>query len=125
MRLYQRALSPPRVPCMPSALHLRYSSLPMHDLEFFRTHLDRFAEMARSRNLTLDLDAFRSLDSDRRHAITAVERLKADRNQASEEIARTKKTGQDSAPLIARMKEVSETIRAEDQRIAEFDARLR
>ena len=97
----------------------------MHDLEFFRQHLDRFAEMARQRNASLDLDAFRSLDSERRQAITAVERLKADRNQASEEIARTKKAGQDSAPLIARMKEVSETIRAEDQRTAEFDARLR
>ncbi len=97
----------------------------MHDLEFFRSHLDRFAEMARSRNLSLDLDAFRSLDAERRQAITAVERLKAERNQASEEIARRKKAGQDAAPLIARMKEVSETIRAEDQRIAEFDARLR
>ena len=97
----------------------------MHDLEFFRNHLDRFAEMARSRNLTLDLDAFRALDSERRQAITAVERLKAERNQASEQIAASKKAGRDAAPLIARMKEVSATISAEDQRIAEFDARLR
>jgi seryl-tRNA synthetase len=97
----------------------------MHDLEFFRQHLDRFDEMARHRNVALDLGAFRALDSERRQAITAVERLKAERNQASDEIARRKKAGQDAAPLIARMKEVSETIRAEDQRIAEFDARLR
>jgi len=97
----------------------------MHDLEFFRSHVDRFAEMARHRNLPLDLDAFRALDSVRRHAITAVERLKAERNQASEEIARSKKAGQDVSSLIARMKEVSETIRAEDERIAGFDARLR
>jgi seryl-tRNA synthetase len=97
----------------------------MHDLEFFRQHLDRFEEMARHRNAALDLAAFRALDSERRQAITAVERLKAERNQASDEIARKKKAGQDTAPLIARMKEVSETIRAEDQRIAEFDARLR
>ena len=97
----------------------------MHDLEFFRQHLDRFEQMARQRNLTLDLDGFRTLDSERRKTITAVERLKAERNQASEEIARAKKAGQDAAALIARMKEVSETIRAEDQRIAEFDARLR
>jgi len=97
----------------------------MHDLEFFRNHLDRFEQMARQRNLTLDLDAFRALDAERRKAITAVERLKAERNQASEEIARAKKAGQDAAALIARMKEVSETIRTEDQRIAELDARLR
>jgi len=97
----------------------------MHDLEFFRQHLDRFDEMARHRNVALDLAAFRALDSERRQAITSVERLKAERNQASDEIARRKKAGQDAAPLIARMKEVSETIRAEDQRITEFDARLR
>ena len=97
----------------------------MHDLEFFRQHLDRFDEMARHRNATLDLAAFRALDSERRQAITSVERLKAERNQASDEIAGRKKAGQDAAPLIARMKKVSETIRAEDQRIAEFDARLR
>jgi len=97
----------------------------MHDLEFFRNHLDRFAEMARSRNLALDLDAFRALDAERRQAITAVERLKAERNQASEQIAASKKAGRDPAPLIGRMKEASETIRTEDQRIAGFDERLR
>jgi len=97
----------------------------MHDLEFFRQHLDRFEEMARHRNAALDAAAFRALDSERRQAITSVERLKAERNQASDEIARRKKAGQDAAPLLARMKEVSETIRGEDQRIAEFDARLR
>jgi len=97
----------------------------MHDLEFFRSHLDRFAEMAKHRNLSLDLDAFRALDAERRQAITAVERLKAERNQASDEIARAKKSGQDAAPVIARMREVSATITAEDQRIAQFDSRLR
>ena len=97
----------------------------MHDLEFFRQHLSRFEEMARQRNLVLDLDAFRALDAERRKAITAVERLKAERNQTSDEIARRKKAGEDAQPLIARMKEVSETIRSEDLRIAEFDTRLR
>jgi len=97
----------------------------MHDLEFFRSHLPRFEEMARQRNLTLDLAAFRALDAERRQAITAVERLKAERNQTSDEIARRKKARENADELIARMKEVSETIRAEDQRIAEFDARLR
>jgi seryl-tRNA synthetase len=97
----------------------------MHDLDFFRHSLPRFEEMARQRNLALDLGAFRALDAERRQAITAVERLKAERNQTSDEIARRKKAGENTDELIARMKEASETIRAEDQRIAEFDARLR
>jgi seryl-tRNA synthetase len=97
----------------------------MHDLEFFRQHLDLFEQMARDRNVALDLDSFRQLDRERRQSITSVERLKAERNQASNEIARLKKAKEDAAALMGRMKEVSETIRAEDLRIAEFDQRLR
>jgi seryl-tRNA synthetase len=104
---------------------LRYSFEFMHDLEFFRQNLDRFEQMAVQRHVSLDLEAFRQLDRERRQAITSAERLKAERNQASEEIARLKKAKQDASALIARMKEVSETVRAEDERIADFDHRLR
>jgi seryl-tRNA synthetase len=38
----------------------------MHDLSYFREHLEVFAEMARKRGTTLDLDAFRALDKERR-----------------------------------------------------------
>ncbi len=34
----------------------------MHDLNYFRDHLDVFAEMAKKRGIVLDLDAFRKLD---------------------------------------------------------------
>jgi len=33
----------------------------MHDLNYFRDHLEVFAEMAKKRNIALDLDAFRAL----------------------------------------------------------------
>ena len=58
----------------------------MHDLSYFREHLEVFAEMAKKRGVTLDLDAFRALDKERRELITATEQLKAQRNRASEEI---------------------------------------
>jgi len=32
----------------------------MHDLNYFRDHLDVFADMAKRRNMTLDLDGFQS-----------------------------------------------------------------
>ena len=62
----------------------------MHDLHFFREHLDLFEQMARHRGVKLDLEGFRALDRERRELITAAERLKAERNKASEEIARRK-----------------------------------
>ncbi len=97
----------------------------MHDLNYFRDHLDVFAEMARKRGITLDLDAFRALDKDRRELITATEQLKAQRNKASDEIARLKKEKLDADKLIAVMKQVSEHIKNSDERIAELDATQR
>ncbi len=97
----------------------------MHDLNYFREHLDLFAEMATKRRAKLDLDAFRVLDKERRELITATEQLKAQRNKASEEIARLKKEKQNADALIAEMKQVSERIKQGDERIAQLDATQR
>jgi len=97
----------------------------MHDLNYFREHLDAFAEMARKRGMVLDLDAFRTLDKERRELITATEQQKAQRNKASEEIARLKKEKRNADALIAEMKQVSERIKEADERITGLDAQQR
>ena len=86
----------------------------MHDLNYFRDHLDVFADMAKKRSITLDLDAFRALDKERRELITANEQRKAQRNKASEEIAKLKKEKQNADALIAEMKQVSDNIKQSD-----------
>jgi len=88
----------------------------MHDLNYFREHLDVFAEMAKKRGATLDLDAFCSLDKERRELITTTEQLKAQRNKANDEIATLKKSKQNADALIADMKQVSERIKQGDER---------
>jgi seryl-tRNA synthetase len=99
--------------------------LPMHDLSYFREHIELFEQMARHRGIELDLAGFRELDRSRRESITTVERLKAERNKASEEIARQKKAGQDASALLSEMKRVATEIAAQDERVSELDARLR
>ena len=94
----------------------------MHDLNYFRDHLDVFAAMAERRGTPLHLDAFRVLDAQRRELITATEALKAQRNKASEEIARRKKAKEDADSLIGEMKAVSERIKEADERIAQLNA---
>jgi seryl-tRNA synthetase len=94
----------------------------MHDLNYFRDHLDVFAEMAKKRGTPLHLDAFRVLDAQRRELITATEQLKAQRNKASDEIARLKKEKKDADALIGEMKAVSERIKEADERIAQLNA---
>src|SRR5713101_7320916 len=97
----------------------------MHDLSYFREHLDLFADMAKRRNITLELEGFRALDKDRREQITANEQRKAKRNKGSDEIARLKKEKQNADALIGEMKQVSEQIKQSDERIAELDAKQR
>jgi len=97
----------------------------MHDLNYFREHLDVFAEMAKKRGATLDLDAFRTLDKERRELITTTEQLKAQRNKANDEIATLKKAKQPADDKIAEMKQVSERIKQGDERIAQLDATQR
>jgi seryl-tRNA synthetase len=97
----------------------------MHDLSYFREHPEIFAEMAKKRGAILDLDGFRALDKERRELITATEQLKARRTKASDEIARKKKTKENAETLIAEMKEVSESIKAADERISHLDAKQR
>jgi seryl-tRNA synthetase len=97
----------------------------MHDLNYFRDHLNEFAEMAKKRNATLDLDGFAALDKERRQLITENEQRKAQRNKASDAIARLKKEKQSADALLAEMKQVSERIKQTDERINELDAKQR
>lgn len=97
----------------------------MLDLGYVREHLDAIEKMADARGISIDLAAFREIDTERRALITSNERLKAERNKASEEIARLKKSGQDAAAILARMKEVSDEIKRGDERVASLDERLK
>ncbi len=97
----------------------------MHDLNFFRDHLERFQKMAGDRGITLDLDGFRALDRERRQLITSTEKLKAERNRASDEVARLKKAGKNAGVIVSEMKRVSDEIKQSDERIAALDDRLR
>jgi len=97
----------------------------MHDLSYFREHLDEFAEMAKKRNTALDLEGFRSLDKERRQLITENEQRKAQRNKASEEIARRMKAGEEVAGVTSDLKKLSTEIKEADERIALLNAKQR
>jgi seryl-tRNA synthetase len=96
----------------------------MHELHYFREHLNEFEEMAARRGARIDFEGFRTLDRERRDRITAVERLKSARNKAGEEIARRKQAKEDAAPLLAEMKQVADEIKRADEEVSALDARL-
>lgn len=95
----------------------------MHDLSYFREHLDVFAEMAKKRGMALDLEGFGKLDQTRRAFITQAEALRAQRNKASEEIARLKKAGQSADSLIADTKFLSDRIKEDSLATVDLSAK--
>ena len=97
----------------------------MHDLNYFRDHLEVFAEMAKKRGAALDLDGFRKFDKERRELITENEGRKAQRNKASDEIARRKKAREEVAADLTDLKKLSTQIKEADEKIAELDATQR
>jgi seryl-tRNA synthetase len=97
----------------------------MLDLGFVRDHLDVIRKMTEDRGVSIDLDAFQSIDAERRRLITQADELKALRNRSSEDIGRRKKAGEDISAVAAEMKQTSQRIKEFDERITELDERLR
>lgn len=64
------------------------------------------------------------LDSKRRALISETEALKAEQNRESKLIPQYKKEGKDTAQIFARMKEISETAKANDEKLAAIEAEL-
>jgi len=99
----------------------------MLDLNFVRDNLALVEEKLRQRGMNPAevLKDFRTIDSERRQAITAAETLQARRNRASEEIAKLKKNGQDTSAQIQETKELREQIQTLEKTATDLDDRLR
>jgi seryl-tRNA synthetase len=96
----------------------------MHDLSYFRGHLEVAAERLRTRGVQLDLAAFRQLDTERRSAITESETLKAERNSLSQEVGKRKKAGEDTEGLQSQVRQMADRMSALDDRVKVLDAQF-
>lgn len=85
----------------------------MHDISFFRSHLDEMRQRLATRNFELDIEAFQALDKRRRQFVTESEQLKAERNKETVEIGKLRNEGVDTA-------EKQQAVRAMADRITEL-----
>jgi seryl-tRNA synthetase len=95
----------------------------MHDLRAVRDNVDELREAMRRRgvldSLGTVIDRMRSMDSERRTLIQAVEERKAARNSISQEVAKRKRAGSNSDELLAQARALGEEI---DRLAHELDA---
>ena len=99
----------------------------MLDLAFVRDNLSLVEEKLRQRGMdpAAVLQDFRTVDGERRQAITEAETTKAHRNRVSEEIGKLKKSGQDASALMAETKEMRGKIQELEKAAADYEIRLR
>jgi seryl-tRNA synthetase len=97
----------------------------VYDLSFFRNNLDAIAKRLADRGFTLDVEAFRKLDAERRAALAESEQLKARRNAESQEIGKLKKAGQDTAELQQKVRDMADRMAALDQTAEAADNEFR
>lgn len=97
----------------------------MYDLSFFRTNIDAIAKRLADRGFKLDVEAFRTLDAERRAALSESEQLKAQKNAESQEIGKLKRAGQDASERQQKVREMDERIGALDKKAEVLDNEFR
>ena len=96
----------------------------MYDLGYFRNNIGTIAARLADRGFTVDMEAFRELDNQRRAALAESEKLKAQRNTESQEIGKLKKAGADTADMQQRVREMGELISKLDGEATALDEKF-
>ena len=78
----------------------------------------------RQKDYSAEIDRLLALDVERRTLIADTEAKKAEQNKISKSIPQLKKEGKDVAPIFAQMKVLSETVKAETEKIAGIDTEI-
>ena len=99
----------------------------MLDLGFVRSNLELVEEKLRARGAdpAALLGDFRTLDQNRREAITTSERLKARRNELSQQVGALKKAGQDATAVMEETRALKDQLDELDKTAASLDEQMR
>ena len=97
----------------------------MHDLSVFRSNLDAIASRLADRGFSLDVEAFRKLDVERRAAVTQSEQLKAQIKAETQEIGKLKRAGEDTSARQLAVRELDGKIAAFDEQAKSLDEKFR
>ena len=96
----------------------------MLDMKFVRSNPQAVIEALAKRGGKISLDAFLSLDAERRSILNQVEEMKSRRNTASKQVGLMKKNGEDPTALMEETRKLGDEIAALDKRLAQVEDAL-
>ncbi len=97
----------------------------MLDIKILRQNPEIIRDALKKRNNDLDIEPAIELDKQRRAILTEVEQKKAKQNEITKQIPQMKKAGENTDAIFAEMKELSNEIKADDEKVREIDEQLR
>ncbi|MBQ3005094.1 MAG: serine--tRNA ligase [Clostridia bacterium] len=97
----------------------------MLDIRLIRENPDKVKAAMKSRNKDMDalVDEVLALDVERRKLIASTDALKQEQNAASKQIPMIKKNGGDISEIMKRMNEIKETLKDDDAKLSELEAK--
>jgi seryl-tRNA synthetase len=96
----------------------------MLDLKFIRDNPDAVRKASQDKGIPCDLDRILALDAEVRQLKTETQQLEARRNAANQDVAKAKKSGQPADALLAELKKISDTIKANNDKLRDDEAQL-
>ena len=98
----------------------------MLDIKFIKENPDLVKERlaSRQKDYSAEIDRLLTLDVERRALIADTEQKKAEQNKISKQIPAMKKAGEDVAPIFAQMKLLSDTVKADTDKISAIDTEI-
>ncbi|MFP8965096.1 serine--tRNA ligase [Pokkaliibacter sp. CJK22405] len=84
----------------------------MLDPKLLRNEIEEVAQLLKKKGFELDVNAFNTLEAERKEVQITTERLQNERNSRSKEIGKAKASGQDIAPLLADVGRLGEELDA-------------
>lgn len=96
----------------------------MLDIKLIRNHPEIVKAALARRKMNIDVDKLLELDAQKREILYQVEQIKARQNEESKKIPVMKKNGEDVTPIFAEMKELSEKIKADDEKVKDLDVKI-
>ncbi len=96
----------------------------MLDIQLLRTQLDSVAQRLATRNFTLDVAAFQSMEDERKGLQTRTQELQSKRNSLSKQIGMLKGKGEDASAVMAEVGGLGDELKACEARLTALQGEL-
>lgn len=96
----------------------------MLDIQLLRSNIEEVAARLAARGYTLDVDAFNSLEAERKFLQTRMQELQSKRNSVSKQIGIAKKNGEDVSAIMAEVANLGDELKAAEEGFAGVQQKL-